>query len=222
MIIFPRHLFLYAAVAMSTVTADELISLLGPAASPTISSDFWACATENIDQYFEYPQPTGAVNSALLDYGDELLNRCTLTGFERLDCPFPEHSLWCGFTSVAPSTILSDYSAYGSQASEWLARHSASAVRVAEECPYTWWRFASDPLGAGRMLNFTIAMAHCYASAQVTGESTLPAGTTGPTGTTGNSPEETSPGAQNGSLRQGEAMQLWIVAAIGLAAVALA
>jgi len=72
------------------------------------------------------------------------------------------------------------------------------------------------------MLNFTIAMAHCYASAQVTGESTLPAGTTGPTGTTGNSPEETSPGAQNGSLRQGEAMQLWIVAAIGLAAVALA
>lgn len=151
----------------TTATLSAMHTRILPRDEPTITSDPWQCATEDIPQYFEVPKPTGSLLTALISYGDKLYEGCTPTeeptGIFPPKCPFPEQSSWCAFTTAAPTAVLSDYSSYASSASFWWAEHSAAAVSVAQKCPNTWFKIISETPNGDIWLNNTIAFAGCYA-----------------------------------------------------------
>lgn len=63
---------------ISTILAQN--GDLFPSSRPTVTTDPWQCATENLDQYFSMPTPTGDLSTALLSYGSELIKTCTTPG----------------------------------------------------------------------------------------------------------------------------------------------
>ncbi|CAO2658390.1 Nn.00g061130.m01.CDS01 [Neocucurbitaria sp. VM-36] len=79
-------------VSVATITSPPTIPVtLMPRVAPSIGStsrDEWQCYTENIDQYFQGPNPTGA-----LDYAEILNSDSTIimpeTGTVLPTCPFP-------------------------------------------------------------------------------------------------------------------------------------
>jgi hypothetical protein len=120
--------------------SSALHATIIPRATPTISYDPWYCATEEFDQYFNPPKPTGALHTAIDSFASSLYNACSGSNpTALLPCPNPEQSAWCGFTTVAPKSVLSDYQKYGSTASSWWFARSSEAVRFARDCPNGWY-----------------------------------------------------------------------------------
>ncbi|KAH7323620.1 hypothetical protein BKA65DRAFT_567394 [Rhexocercosporidium sp. MPI-PUGE-AT-0058] len=228
--------------AIVGASPDMLVTQM-PRAEPTstFGPDPWQCVTENITQYIDVPKPTGSLLTALDSYGDKLIETCTPTetAFTALpSCPFPAKSLWCGFTTAIPSTMLSAYSSYGKSASSWLAAKSSAMASVTQQCPSGWSKMLMETPGSEAWLNLNIAFAGCYAdahptTASSTTKSSLAAGSiktsttssislasaTTRSGTTGAvSPSPTSTKAPNVGRMQG--VEMWMMASTGLAAAA--
>jgi hypothetical protein len=129
-----------------------------------LDQDHWECATEDMIQYFDMPKPTGALFNLLVLYGQVLTRRiCSLTGPESLCCPRVENSEWCGFTTWAPSTMISEFSSHASKASSWSAAHSSGIAVLPTDCPNYWNYAKMRQVDGERWLNFTLAWAECYA-----------------------------------------------------------
>jgi hypothetical protein len=160
----------------ATITAMPAVPMtVMPRAAPSIGSttrDSWECYTENIEQYFNGPNPTGALEEALLDYADILNADCTITipstGTVLPTCPFPGQEKWCAFTTAAPSSVLPNWSIFGSSVASWWAAKSAGASSIARYCPNRWKSVMADTPYGELWLNDTIAWAGCYAEAHPT------------------------------------------------------
>ena len=151
-----RAAFLFL-ISVATIKA-QVISYILPTAIPTTSDDSWECLMENITQYFDVPTPTGALLTAYQSFGRDLYKPC-LTQSD--GCHFPDRTSWCGFSTAAPSSILSDYWSFASVASSWWSAHSIKAVSVAQECPYGWYGAMMGRGLGGEELNGTIALSEC-------------------------------------------------------------
>ncbi|PVH83225.1 hypothetical protein DL98DRAFT_585934 [Cadophora sp. DSE1049] len=231
------------SVAVVAASPDMLITHM-PRAEPTstIEPDPWQCVTENITQYVDVPKPTGSLLTALDSFGDKLIETCTPTetAFTALpSCPFPEKSLWCGFTTFVPTSLMSAYSSYGSSASSWLSAKSSAMASVTQQCPSGWSKMLMETPGSEAWLNLNIAFAGCYADAHPTSASSTtqstsaigsiktskPSSTSAITaatrsGTAGTvSPSPTSTKAPNIGRMQG--VEMWMMASTGLAAAAV-
>lgn len=105
-----------------------------------MTPDPWDYVTENVTRYLDVPKPTGSLLEALESYGDELISPCvaTATGLDMLSCSVTETSQWCGFTSAAPSAVLSDCSSYGAAAALFWGAKSQTASVIASGCPVAW------------------------------------------------------------------------------------
>jgi len=215
-------LFTVKTNASPSITSDSLGALLPSTPPSTETTDPWRCATENITQYFDVPTPTGALQTAMVSYGSELLQTCSSTGTDRLTCAFPDSTLWCAFSTVAPSNVLTAYSAYASLASSWWSNHSSAAFSLAENCPIGWYKAASNSLVGFLLLNETIIFSGCYAEAHPTSGSSIgrmPAATPG----SRSSVSVTIPTRTQVSsigLGRAENVDMWMVAGGGLAAMA--
>jgi hypothetical protein len=160
----------------TTITSMPLAPMpITTRAAPSIGSttrDSWECYTENIEQYFQGPDPSGALNKALFDYGDILNADCTITipstGLVLPTCPFPGREKWCEFSTAAPSSVMPAWSTFGSAVASWWAANSESVSSLAEYCPNRWKsEMAATPYGE-LWLNNTIAWAECYVEAHAT------------------------------------------------------
>ncbi|OAL51482.1 hypothetical protein IQ07DRAFT_422984 [Pyrenochaeta sp. DS3sAY3a] len=142
---------------------------LFPTATPTTTEDPWYCATENVPQYFDSPEPTGSLLDELLSYGDKLQENCTISitpGATIVPtCPFPEQSSICAFTNAAPTDVLPEYFSFASSASTWWSAHSSRAIELAQECPNHWQKAMRETLYGEARLKNTIAYGQCYAEA---------------------------------------------------------
>jgi hypothetical protein len=157
----------------ATITAMPTAPMtIMPRVAPSIGSttrDSWECYTENIEQYFQGPNPSGALNEALFDYADILNADCTITipstGTVLPTCPFPGQEKWCAFNTAGPSSVMPAWSTFGSAVASWWAAKSASASSLARYCPNSWKSvMAATPYGE-LWLNDTIAWAGCYTEA---------------------------------------------------------
>jgi hypothetical protein len=159
----------FVLVLVAAAAASTIDTILLPTTRPT-QTDEWQCATENLNQYFDVPKPTGALFTALDSYVLQLFKTCTSTEVNRLACPFPDKSKWCDFTSVAKPTVLPAYTSFGSLASSWWSAHSAAASSLAQRCPYGWYNAMMDTAAGATFLNETIILAQCHADGlQATG-----------------------------------------------------
>lgn len=153
----------------ATATITPIHKTLLPRDVPTITSDPWQCATENITQYFYPPKPTGTLLTALLSYADKLNENCTLSFPPTLTaiptCPFPEVSQWCAFTKTAPPAMTPALWSYGSSVSSWWSAKSSKASSVASKCPNSWFKIMKETPGGATWLNDTIIFSECYESA---------------------------------------------------------
>jgi hypothetical protein len=224
-----RVTFLLLQVTLGIAEVLPIHMTLLPRAEPTITKDPWQCATENLTQYFDVPKPTGSMLTALLSFADKLYDSCTITelptGTVLPQCPFPEQSSWCAFSTVAPKTVLSDYSSYGSAANLWWSAHSSKAVSVAQRCPNSWYKVMRETPNGEIWLNDTIAFAGCYAEAHPI-TSSLHTTTTSPTTGAGGVTKTITPTGSvtmptmvsNSAVGQIEGVGMWAVAGAGLAA----
>ncbi|KAI0005594.1 hypothetical protein F4779DRAFT_49148 [Xylariaceae sp. FL0662B] len=204
--------------AMHITHMPAMTAMLRSEPTSVVSSDPWECVTENVTQYFDVPKPTGSLLDAIVSYGDKLIEPCvaTATGIEVLDCSVTDTKEWCGFTTAAPSSILVDYSSYGSSvASFWEAKSETISV-VSSTCP-GWW--ARPGQGDHIWLNLTIAQAECYIAAHAnhaalttTSSATAPVPTTDTASSTATGPTPTS----NGVLGRALSVRTLILAIIGL------
>lgn len=205
-----------------------------PSKPPTVTSEPWQCTTEMLPQYFDVPKPTGALLTAVQSYGDVLQKDCKPTetdAFGLPQCPFPASSLWCGFSTVVPSSLLSSYSSYGSVASSWWSAHSSAAVSLAQNCPMEWYKAMVDTPGGAGWLNSTLVFAGCYKEAHsTTGSSTKATATattgskatlSGPNPTTTTTNTVTSTAKVNSVIGRAGSFEIWMVAGTGLAATAI-
>lgn len=87
-----------------------------------------ACSAINFASFFDPPQPTGHLLDYIHEYGDELVRLCKERHVQlgSVGNCFPPKDLWCEFPTVAPTYVLTDYSAYGSTASSLWHAHSAT------------------------------------------------------------------------------------------------
>jgi hypothetical protein len=212
-----------AALLPTSANQAQLHPIVAPTARPNVTeTDPWTCVTESVKEiYFNPPKPSGALDSAMISYGDQLIETCLTSGTYRYPCDFPDKTRWCGVTTALPASLLPAYSTYASNASSWWSVHSSAAVRVAQECPILWWEIANMVvLGGAVNMNHTLINAECYAEAHASG--TPASTTTGPTatpgqGATGSSSVPTRT-AQNRVAGRADSGQMWAVAASGLAA----
>ncbi|KAI1334954.1 hypothetical protein F5Y15DRAFT_263269 [Xylariaceae sp. FL0016] len=189
-----------------------------PRAEPTstMSSDPWQCVTENITQYFNVPSPTGALYDAIISYGDKLLEPClaTATGLDALSCSVSQTSAWCGFSTAAPSSIITAYESYGSAAASFWQANSRTISVIASECPAGWSR---PGFSEHAWLNQTIAHAACYMAAH-------PASTTASSSSTTMAPTRTGSAAVgptptgNGASDRVSGADAFMLAGTGIAA----
>jgi hypothetical protein len=164
-----------------------------------ISEDPWQCATEDITQYFDPPQPSANVLDAINSYGDGLVKPCVATaiGADVLSCTVTDPKSWCGFTTAAPSSILATYSTWVSEAvSFWTSKSSTMSV-LATSCPVAWGNFAMVHTA---WVSLAVAHAECYLSAHPqtkpsTGASTPTASTTPANPSTATAPGTGTPTA---------------------------
>ncbi|KAG7284252.1 hypothetical protein NEMBOFW57_010616 [Staphylotrichum longicolle] len=179
-------------VAALTTSADytELHPVVAPTAFPDVSetTDPWQCATEDPMKYLsEVPMPTGGLHEAQISFGSSLIQTCLTSGTFKYPCAYPDQSLWCGFTTAMPASLLPDYSSYASSAASWWAANSASVIHIATMCPIMWYQASNfGVLGGAIYLNQTLINSICYAEANPT----VTGSATGPTPTPGQSASE--------------------------------
>jgi len=190
---------------------------LMPSASPTGSRDPWECITMKLPQYFDVPTATGSLKEALGSYGSEMIKTCTGKPIERISCPFPEKSQWCGFSTAAPTSVMGAYSSYGSVASSWWAARSSSASLLASMCSHGWYKASTNHPANQALLNETIILGECHAEAYPTWNSltTTSAAMTRATATT-NSPRATKTNAARTRYNQAESAGGWMILSMQL------
>lgn len=207
--------FLGNASAMKITQMPRAESTAAPTTTTTITPDPWQCATENITQYWDVPKPTSSLLDALNSYGAELVAPCrsTATGLDRLDCSV---ATWCGFTTAAPSSVLTDYLSYGSEAASfWVSKISTISL-LSDYCPVTW---AKADRTQQAWFNLTIAYAECYLAdhpidtTTTTPLSTISSATT-PTASTATGLTPTT----NGVLARAHEIEAWMLVSTGIAA----
>jgi hypothetical protein len=102
-----------AAAAALTTSADltDLHPIVAPTAFPDVTetTDPWRCATEDPMTYLSYPTPTGELQKAHISFGSSLIQTCLTSGTYAYPCAFPDQSLWCGFTTAMPASLLPEY-----------------------------------------------------------------------------------------------------------------
>ncbi|KAJ4168322.1 hypothetical protein NW754_013656 [Fusarium falciforme] len=227
--VLTAFLLLSQAAAATALIYDALF----PREEPMVTRDPRECNFLNLHPYFSGPTPTGALETALISYGDELNKDCPWTDRDVMGlrtCPYPAQSVWCAFSKSAPASVLPAWSAHGSEAASWWGKHSSEIVEYAQMCPKKWfYAMISAPYGSIR-LNNTINWAGCYVEAHPTGDNKVlktPAPKSN-SATTGMKASETGPaeterptGDSNGVGRRAEDPDLWKVAGTGLAAMAV-
>ncbi|ORY65199.1 uncharacterized protein BCR38DRAFT_432118 [Pseudomassariella vexata] len=196
-------------------------TIVAPTAPPMVTSEPWRCLTENATQYFQVPLPTGSLSAAIDSCADEVMKPClsTVEPAQRFYGCFPEKEKWCGFTTAAPSAVLSDWSSLGSAASVWWEAHSSAAVSLAQRCPLRWYDASLGVLGGSTLLNETIIFAACHIDAQTTG-GTSTASAARPDPTPGSGSTAPTP-TVNGILGRSEAPEMWMIASTTFAAAAM-
>ncbi|CAN8098947.1 unnamed protein product [Discula destructiva] len=224
------HVF---AILVKFSEAQNIYSTLLPNDWPAITEDPWWCAASSLAPYMDAPKPTGALSSATLSFNRKIYDSCTLVGVEKHRFPFSDHPSWCGITTGMPSSLLTEYSSYGSVVSTWWASNSAPAVSAADECPNKWFDTMNVfPFGA-QMLNMTIAFAGCHATAHETADmaftAPIPTSTASPASTpSGGAPTSTSEpqtsvanAARLLVVGRTEIVEIWVAASTAIAAAVL-
>lgn len=199
------------------VTAVDGLAQLKRAAStstlpapPEVSEDPWQCITENITHYFlDVPRPTGKLESGIDSYGGELVKTCydTATGADLYYCSVTDPRQWCGFTTAAPTTLLSSYSTYASAVTSFWKENSASISKLATSCPVSWAK--PDP-NKRIWLSIVSAHAQCFLNPSATATSTSPptGGGTGSKTTTSPNTKPTTTTSKGVNLRGVETVML--------------
>ncbi|TWU72500.1 hypothetical protein ED733_002070 [Metarhizium rileyi] len=115
-------------------------SVIFPTSSAPESSESepWICASDNYINHLIGPRPTGTLSLAMESYTAELFGACTLPLEEWADCPAPDSSQLCGFSTAGPSEVLSAYSDFGSSVSSWWFGLSSAAEQITSSCPLRW------------------------------------------------------------------------------------
>ncbi|KAL2755626.1 hypothetical protein ACRALDRAFT_211175 [Sodiomyces alcalophilus JCM 7366] len=148
--------------------------ILLPTEAPELEQpDPWICPASNLTQFFDVPLPPADLEEAMLEYGDEYREQCTITGRAAILGCFPSKEYWCQITTAAAPGALVDYLSYGSAASSWWEEHSSSAVKLASQCPDNWYNAMFDLPGGATWLNLTLIFGACYADAVATTGSEL-------------------------------------------------
>jgi len=222
--------FAFSTIANAWTDSAVHRTVLPTDIPPGTSYDPWECALANLTQYFDPPQPTGSLLSAIESYAVKLGDACTIMDVvDRLQggC-YPSHDDLCKFTTAAPASLMSDYSLYGSAASVWWAAHSSNAVFHATDCPEKWFNAMYEFVNGRYLLNDTINYAACYADAISTttfassnpiSTSSVATAVTRP-GVTGVATASVTPTATSGVEGRGEELGIWVLAGAGLAAAA--
>ncbi|KAI6086088.1 hypothetical protein F4821DRAFT_239324 [Hypoxylon rubiginosum] len=214
-----KTLFRRLILLMAHTSAWAMSITQMPRAEPTSTQtpDPWQCVTENITQYFNVPTPTGALLDALLSYGDELIEPClsTATGLDALSCSVSETSAWCGFTTAAPSPVLTDYSSYGSAAASFWRAKSETISIIASECPVGW---SKPGFSEHSWLNQTIAHAECYIAAHPVNTTTSSSPTTSSSTAISGSTETSPTSTPNGIAARTRGAEAFIFASTSVAA----
>ncbi|RYP56582.1 hypothetical protein DL771_011761 [Monosporascus sp. 5C6A] len=225
-----RTTTLFGALSALTATnnVSAMLQTLLPTEAPTVTmSDAWECVMENLTQYFDVPTPTGSLFDAMDSYAFELFKVYMYVNRTRpAVVPVPQPSLWCGFSSAAPSSVLPDYSSYASEASSWWSAHSSAAVSLAEQCPEGWYDAMTNTPNGQLLLNDTIIFAGCYAEAHPTSGAsssglTVTSSRPGSIATPGPGAPESGPtptDTPNSAFGRTEGVEMWLVAGTGLAA----
>jgi hypothetical protein len=84
-----------------------------------------------------------ALISTFANYSRSIYGECARTitssnnGMAPLECML-QHEELCGFSSLVPESLRSEYAAYTRSASIWWETHSSRIFEVSEECPYAW------------------------------------------------------------------------------------
>lgn len=205
--------FIPDAPVTATILAREPLALrqatptptLSPTLEPpanTISADPWQCVTENITQYFlDVPKPTGDVLSGINSFGDAVASPCreTATGLDFFSCTVSDPKSWCGFTSAAPATVLSSYSAYLSSITSFWKDKSETISALSTSCPVAWGK---PDAGQREWLKIAIAHAECYFQAHPA--TSTPSSSIGSSTSTGSGTRSTTTsGASSSTTSQG-------------------
>jgi hypothetical protein len=162
-------IFVLPAALASTAIYDTLF----PTEKPVVVEDPVDCIFEDFYPYFSALTPNGSLSTALLSYGDVLIKDCPLTEVDVMGlptCPYPALSDWCAFSDHAPTSLLPEWSSYGSAASSWWGHNSADAVRFARVCKKKWFNAMIGVVYGSVRLNNTIHWGECYAQANPTSD----------------------------------------------------
>ena len=128
--VLAAFLLLSRAAAATALIYDALF----PREEPMVTRDPRECNFLNLHPYFSGPTPTGALETALISYGDELNKDCPWTDRDVMGlriCPYPAQLVWCAFSKSAPASVLPAWSAHGSEAASWWGKHSSEIVEYA-------------------------------------------------------------------------------------------
>ncbi|KAF3026623.1 hypothetical protein E8E14_014438 [Neopestalotiopsis sp. 37M] len=192
--------------------------------------DPWQCVNDNVTQYFDVPKPTSALSEALISYGQSLLEPCAATATDR-GCTITDDKVWCAFATAAPTSVLADYSSYGSAAASFWQAHSESIADVSTRCPQ-WW--ARPSYGDHAWLNQTIIHGECYIAANESDAGSLglssamrltPTGSVSAGTVSTSSSSASSTTASNGqnqtsvALGQAQSIDSFVLASFGIVAV---
>jgi hypothetical protein len=161
-------IFVLPAALASTAIYDTLF----PTEKPVVVEDPVGCIFEDYP-YFSTLTPNGSLSTMLLSYGDVLIKDCPLTEVDVMGlpiCPYPALSDWCTFSDHAPTSLLPEWSSYGSAASSWWGHNSADAVKFARICKKKWFNAMIGVFYGSVRLNNTIHWGECYAQANPTSD----------------------------------------------------
>jgi hypothetical protein len=153
------------------LASAPIFNTLFPSEKPAVTEDPVDCIFEDFYPYFSALTPNGSLSTALLSYGDVLIKDCPLTDVDVMGlptCPYPALSDWCAFSDHAPTSLLPEWSSFGSAASSWWGHNSADAVNFARICKKKWFNAMIGVVYGSARLNNTIHWGECYAQANPT------------------------------------------------------
>lgn len=239
-------LFSFAAAAALHASAARITAIPRQAPTETVAPTSTQapepshCATQDLTQFSDVPRPTGTLSEAFESYVDGLRKPCssTATGSdEYYSCEALDTSQWCDFSTKAPSSVSSAYSSYASAAASWWEDKAANLTSLVVDCPQIL--DGVDPIEQV-WLNRTSAIAVCYFLANPDNASwssvlfpptmtaattaTMTTGSTTATGSTtvsGMGATGTDPTTTANAVGRTESVGIWILASIGIVAVAM-
>jgi hypothetical protein len=132
---------LHAAATSAQWTKTPIWEAPGTYAS---TLDDPSCTTVDAGHWdSDVPRMHTALISTFANYSRSIYGDCARTmtasddGMAYAEC-MPQHEEYCGFSSLVPDSLHSEYVAYTNSASAWWETHSSRIFEVVEECPYAW------------------------------------------------------------------------------------